>query len=302
VTSSFVAVDVGGTTIKAGLFRAGTLTNVRESPTNGGAGPTHLVGRIAAMVSDVVEIAGLRGSRAVGAGVVLPGVVDHASGVVVDAVNLGWSDVPIKRLLEDSLDVPVAVGHDVRAGAIAEARSGAGRGFDPLLFAAVGTGLGMAVIEQGCGIRDGGNRFTGEIGQLQLLAGGPTVESVVSAPGIAREFERRSGLPERSVDSAGVVGALQDGDAVAAEVWEDAVDQLALLLTSAVLVAGATRVVVGGGLSAAGLTLLGPLRTAMAAHCAFGRIASVEVAAYGRYAACVGAGILASEECEHDRA
>jgi glucokinase len=297
MTSSFVAVDVGGTTVKAGLFSAGTLTDVRESPTNGGAGPEHLVGRIAAIVSDVVELADLRGSPAVGAGVVLPGVVDHASGVVVESANLGWSDVPIKRLLEDSLDLPVEVGHDVRAGAIAEARSGAGRDYDPVLFAAVGTGLGIAVVEQGCATRAGGSRFTGEIGQLQVLAGGPTIESVVSAPGIARAFERRSGLPERSVDSVDVVAALHGGDAVAMEVWKDAVDQLALVLMSAVLVAGATRVVVGGGLAAAGLTLLDPLRTAMAAHSIFGRIASVEVAAYGRYAACVGAGILASEEC-----
>jgi hypothetical protein len=80
------------------------------------------------------------------AGVAVPGILDEAHGVVRYAANLGWRDVELRRLLSERLaGVPVALGHDVRTGGLAEGRLGAGAGTDRFFFVPLGTGIAGAI-------------------------------------------------------------------------------------------------------------------------------------------------------------
>ncbi|MGH8966485.1 MAG: ROK family protein, partial [Actinomycetes bacterium] len=119
-------VDVGGTTFKVGVLDdTGELTDPRQIPTPAPRSPDghEVLAAITAAIEDV------RADHAIGAvGVVVPGIVDEDTGTAVWSENLGWRDVPFRTQVEAAIGLPVAFGHDVRAGAIAEARLGAARG------------------------------------------------------------------------------------------------------------------------------------------------------------------------------
>ncbi|GAA4445503.1 hypothetical protein GCM10023170_024480 [Phytohabitans houttuyneae] len=141
-----VAVDVGGTQMKCALVgRGGVLRHRERHPT---AGRADLVGAILDVARGLAERARAEGCVPTAAGVVVPGVVDEARGVAVKAANLPLREVPLRDLLTDHLDLPAALGHDVRAGALAEARLGAGRHADNVLLdpdlVVVGGGLSRA--------------------------------------------------------------------------------------------------------------------------------------------------------------
>lgn len=112
-----LAVDVGGTTIKAAVVRAdGTLSTVATAPTPRGADAT--VAAVAALLATFpATVSGP-------VGVVVPGIVDETRGVGVLSANIGWYDAPLRDLLTDALGREVVLGHDVRSGALAEARWG----------------------------------------------------------------------------------------------------------------------------------------------------------------------------------
>src|SRR4051794_34881874 len=117
--SFVVAVDVGGTSIKAARVSAdGTLADARHAPTPVAAGPDAVVEAVREVIRSLAP-----GADAVG--VVVPGVVDVAAGVARYSTNLGWRDVPLARLVSDDTGLPVAVEHDVRAAGLAERRLGA---------------------------------------------------------------------------------------------------------------------------------------------------------------------------------
>jgi glucokinase len=120
------AVDLGGTRTKAALVDRELSVVVRlMEPTppdlalDVGGTVASVVSRLAALSSDV---------RVVGCGVVVPGVIDEATGVGVVSVNHGWRDLPIRSRVLEAVGVPTIVGHDVRAGLVAEARIGAATG------------------------------------------------------------------------------------------------------------------------------------------------------------------------------
>ena len=136
VSDVVAAVDVGGTRIKAALVTAAcdTLAAV-TTPT-----PKDIAADIGAVVhatvTDLLATAAHddRPARLVGCGVVVPGLVDEVRGVGVYSVNLGWRDLPIRDPVASVLGVPTVVGHDVRAGLLAETRLGAARGARHALF------------------------------------------------------------------------------------------------------------------------------------------------------------------------
>src|SRR5262249_3391963 len=159
--------------------------------------------------------------------------VDAWQGIAVYSANLGWRDVPLRRLLGDRLGgVPVALGHDVRTGGLAEGRIGAGRGADRFLFVALGTGIAGA-IGVGGGGEEGAHGSAGEIGHIVVRPGGAPcpcgqrgcLERYASAAAVSQAWARTSGDPE--ADAADCAKAVRSGDERAAGVWQEAVDALA---------------------------------------------------------------------------
>ncbi|MBM6405863.1 ROK family protein [Phycicoccus sp. CSK15P-2] len=279
-TAAVWGVDVGGTTTKALLLAPdGTVLDERRAPT---PSPDADGTRVA---SAVTELVGPDPGGAVG--VVVPGVVDESRGVAVWSANLGFRDAPLLRLLSGRIGAPVAFGQDVRAGALGETVDGAAADAPgPVVFLPVGTGVAAAVLLDGVPLVSGG--WAGEVGQL-VLTGGRRAGEVVEAVGSASALARRAGEP----DARRVAERVAAGDPVALELWQDAVDALAVAVAALVVSVAPALVVVGGGLAQAGSTLLDPLIGAVAALTPGLRQPRVVPAVHGDLAAARGAAVLA---------
>jgi glucokinase len=290
-----VAVDVGGTGIKAGLVtRDGAVQHRRREPTGADRGPEAVVATILRVAE---ELAGVAEVDAAAVGLVVPGVVDEAAGVAVWAANLGFHDVPLADRLADRLGLPAVVGHDVRAGGVAEARVGAGQGARHVLFAAIGTGIAAAQVIGGEAVA-GAHGAAGELGHVTIRPGGPAcacggrgcLEAVASAAAIGRRYAELAG---GQADAARVVAGVAAGDELAARVWREAIGALADGLVVGQALVDAEVIVIGGGLATAGDALLAPLRTAVKERLTFHRKPRLVPAALGDEAGCIGAGLRA---------
>ena len=289
-----VAIDVGGTGIKAGLVASdGGLHQQLREPTGADRGPDAVVATVLRIAGQLVETAG-DAARAVG--LVVPGVVDEPAGVAVTAANLGFQDLPLAARVGDRVGLPAVLGHDVRAGGVAEARLGAGRSAGHVLFAAIGTGIAAAQIVDGTAVT-GGHGAAGELGHVVVRPGGPAcgcggrgcLEAVASAAAIGRRYAALAGRP---ADASAVAAAAAAGDELAATVWRDAIDALADGLVIGQAIVDAEVIVIGGGLAEAGEALLAPLRAAVKQRLTFHRPPRLVRAALGDRAGCIGAGLL----------
>jgi glucokinase len=129
VTGWVAALDVGGTAMKGALVGPDGATRCPlRRPTPSPQGPDAVVDAVGGALGELLEGARRQRLEVAAAGVVVPGIVDEARGVAVFSANLGWRDLPLRALLEARTGLAVAFGHDVRAGALAEATLGAARG------------------------------------------------------------------------------------------------------------------------------------------------------------------------------
>ncbi|WP_433890157.1 ROK family protein [Streptomyces sp. CA-111067] len=296
-----IALDVGGTGMKAALIAAdGTLLHEARRATNRERGPEAVVSGILGFADDL-RAHGIRehGEPAAAAGVAVPGIVDAANGIAVYAANLRWTDVPLRALLSERLGgVPVALGHDVRTGGLAEGRIGAGNGTDRFLFVPLGTGIAGAIGIDGR-IEAGAHGYAGEIGHVVVRPDGPEcgcgqrgcMEALASAAAVSRAWAAASGDPE--ADAADCARAVEAGDPRAVAVWGDAIDALAAGLVTGITLLDPRVLIIGGGLAEAGDILFGPLRAAVEARITFQKLPLIVPAALGDTAGCLGAGLLA---------
>jgi glucokinase len=284
--ASVVGVDVGGTRIKGVRFSlSGDVLARSDVATPAGPGIAEAVASIAA---------GLRDGDTVAVGVVLPGIVDRASGVVRWSANLGWRDVPLRERLAVELGLPVVIEHDVTAAAIAEYDA---TGND-LLFVSLGTGIGAASIVDG-EVLQGASGLAGELGHVLVRSDGEAcpcgqvgcLEAYASAAAVARRYVAFGGPAQSS--AADVVAARDDP--LAALVWSDAVDALGTGLAAATLLLDPARIVLGGGLTAAGADLLDPVTQALAARLRWRPAPPLSISTLGLDAGVRGAALLARE-------
>lgn len=291
------ALDVGGTSMKGALVRT-DLRVVhqlrRATPRERGSEAV-----IEAMCDALAALAEAAGEPVAAAGVVVPGIVDERRGVAVLSTNLGWRNVPLAAVLAERLGRPVAFGHDVRAGAIAELALGAGQGKSDLLFLAIGTGVAGAFVVDGRPVVADG--YAGEIGHLLVAPNGDPctcgnrgcLETLASASALARRYSALSGV--EVTEAVEVERRLRAGDPVARRVWDDAVSALATAIAASITLLAPEVVVVGGGLSQAGDLLLQPLREQVAQRLTFQRVPRIVPATLGDQAGCLGAALLALE-------
>ena len=326
MTAVVAAVDVGGTRMKAALVdREGREVVTLTRPTPAALDvPGALVRAVAETVAALREAAadlsghvGPEGTagradptapedavgdtpEVVAAGVVVPGIVDDVRGVAVWASNLGWRDLPVTAPLSELLGMPVALGHDVRAGLRAEVAWGAAAGSRNVLFIPLGTGIAGALMLDGHVVAADG--WAGEIGHVVVEPEGlpcpcgqrGCLETVASAAAVARAYAARTaGRGGAPLDAEAVAGLVRAGDADAAAVWDHAVTALARSLVMMTTATGVDHILVGGGLAQSGETLLAPLREAVHASLTFQREPRIERARLGERAGCLGAACLA---------
>ncbi|WP_338671969.1 ROK family protein [Streptomyces sp. SCSIO 30461] len=298
-----IALDVGGTSMKAALVGPdGNLLHETRRPTGRDRGPDAVVGAVLGFADELRARGESRyGRPPLAVGLAVPGIIDAGQGIAVYAANLGWRDVPLRRLLAERLGgVPVALGHDVRAGGLAEGRLGAGRGSERFLFVPLGTGIAGA-IGIGDAIEAGANGCAGEIGHIVVRPGSGgalcgcgqrgCLETLASAAAVSRAWATAGGSP--GADAADCAKAVASGDPRAVQVWQEAVDALADGLVTAITLLDPGTLIIGGGLAEAGETLFSPLREAVRARITFQQPPAIVPAALGDSAGCLGAGLLA---------
>lgn len=295
-SSAVLAFDVGGTYIKAGVVDdSGKVLKFCRVPTPvDKAKPAEAVlDRIAALARDfTLELPQVR----IGAvGLIVPGIVDPATGTAVYSANLGWRDFPFAKETERRLGIPVAFGHDVSAAGDAELWVGGAKGFRDVVVVIIGTGIAAAVFCEGKRVTAGG--YAGEIGQALVPAasgnGTAVLESIASAAAITHRYAVRSG---NQVDgSREVLARARDGDATAKQVWNEALDALAFSIAQCVNIIGTEAFIIGGGLSQAGDELLAPLRHRVDNLLMFYRRPEILPAKLGQDAGFIGAALNARD-------
>ncbi|MGP4114140.1 ROK family protein [Streptomyces sp. 4N509B] len=284
-----IALDVGGTVTKGAVLREdGTVREPRRVPTGAARGPEAVVATVLDLAAELAE----RAPGAAALGLAVPGLVDAASGTAVFSANLGFRDLPLRALARRRLrGLPVALDNDVRAGALAEATRGAGRGGGDFLFVPIGTGIAAALVLGGRPYPGHGGD-SGELGHVAVRPGGRRcrcgrrgcLEAYASASALAR----LGGAPAPEV-----IARAAAGDARAGRAWETALDALAEALAGATLLLDPARIVLGGGLAEAGDALVVPLAERLAARLPFRAAPPLARAAFGELAALHGAGLLA---------
>ncbi|MEO3747481.1 ROK family protein [Plantactinospora sp. B5E13] len=292
-----LAIDVGGTTMKGSVVDGtGRLRHSLVVPSGVAEGidPVEAVRTLGRRLRDDALALG---ATPAGIGVVTPGIVDEAAGVVRYASNIRFRDVPLRALVGDDLGLPVAVGHDVRTAGVAEAVAGAGRGLDNFLLLPLGTGIAATVVVHGMPV-PGTTWSAGEVGHMPVHPGGEPcscgqrgcLEVYASAGGLAKRYVRLGGVS--GLDSRAIAAAYHT-DPLARSVWDDATEALGLALATLTLTLDPARIVLGGGLAQAGDQLFDPVRTALAGALAWRDAPELLPSAFGATAAQVGAAILA---------
>ncbi|MEU7929978.1 ROK family protein [Micromonospora echinofusca] len=298
-----VALDVGGTGMKCALVRGdGTVLHAERHPTDAGRGPDAVVDTVLGVAEGLAGKARADGLDPVAVGIAVPGVIDEVRGIAVWSANVGFRDVPLRDLAQDRLGLPTALGHDVRAGGLAEARLGAGRDAGHVLFVAIGTGIAAAHVVAGTAAT-GAHGAAGEIGHILVRPGGPPcgcgrpgcLEAVASASAIGRRYSALAGVPTSAAEVADRAAA---GEPLAADVWREAVEALADGLATGQALYDVETVVLGGGLARAGARLFDPLRAALHERMTFHREPRLVAAALGDEAGCLGAALLALDSLE----
>ncbi|PTX64443.1 MarR family transcriptional regulator [Melghirimyces profundicolus] len=214
-----------------------------------------------------------------GIGVGMHGLVDPVQGVSIYAPNLYLRDIPIGSMLEEEFGVPVEVENDVRALAMGESWFGQGQGIDDFVSVHVGTGVGAGIVFDGRLVH--GPSFTaGELGHITIDIHGPLcscgnygcLEAFAAAPAmVKRARERlRAGASSSFLDWIGdasdsltgeaIFEAARQGDAFAIKVLEETGRYLGIGLSNLVNLFNPRKIILSGGVVAAGAFVLGPLK------------------------------------------
>lgn len=264
-------VDIGGTTVKMGLFEeGGKLIDKWEIPTVTAEQGKAILPDVAASIKSSIQDHQLDPADVIGVGMGVPAPVT-ADGKVEKSANLGWIDKNVKEELESLTGMDVAVGNDANVAALGEMWKGGGAGTKDMVMVTLGTGVGGGIIVDGK-ILVGGHGAGGEIGHITVNQGEKEtcgcgrhgcLEQYASATGIARlarrklECEtRKTMLDPEDLSAKSVFDAVKAGDEVADEIAAEFGSCLGRALANLAVVADPSVYVIGGGVSKAGEILL----------------------------------------------
>ncbi|MGP0068036.1 MAG: ROK family protein [Isosphaeraceae bacterium] len=271
-----VGIEIGGTKLQLGIGRGqGDLVALERLHVDPSRHASGILDQICQAFPVLLHKADVDRSLVQAIGIGFGGPVDAELGVTQTSYQVaGWDDFPLAHWAVSHLEVPTVVVHnDSDTAGLAEARFGAGRGFSPLLYMNVGSGIGGALII-GDRIYRGFGQGAGEIGHLRVIdTSGPAarldeLELVASGWAIARAaqeharkilqegrgwivLDRASGDRSR-ITTLLVAEAAQAGDAEAISILTRAHEAIAFALVQAITLVAPRRIVMGGGVSLIG--------------------------------------------------
>ena len=277
------AVDIGATSVDVALTTLGSeLLAHKAEPADVRLGPRLVLGRIKEMVTELLEEQEARREEVLAVGVGVPGPVEQATGLLtVPPIMPGWDRYPIREVLLREYAAPVFVDNDVNVMVLGEHWGGVGKGMADMIFVKVGTGIGSGIII-GDRLHRGPQGCAGDLGHVMVDPNGPTctcgnrgcLESMAAAPAMVAEAERcaRRGdseimaavLKKRGELTTVDIGeAARRGDRCALDVIRTSGRLVGQTLASLVSVLNPSLIVIGGGVSHIGNTLLAEIRSAV---------------------------------------
>lgn len=285
-TRYIVGVDLGGTNIVAGAMTedGSEIHAVHSIPTKSESGDEGVAGRMVSLVEDVIaETQGATGAtRAdfIGVGVGAPGPLDRDHGIVLIAPNLGWNNFPLRQRMQDRLSLPTSLDNDANCATFGEWWQGAARGAKNVVGLTIGTGIGGGLILNGA-LYHGSSDMAGEVGHTTIDMNGRyckcgnygCLEAYASGPAIAtraREVLVREGMKSAirdmvhgrlpDITAQTVYEAAKGGDQLASEIVKDTGRYLGAGIANLLNIFNPDRVVIAGGVTAAGDALFLPLK------------------------------------------
>jgi glucokinase len=274
-----LGIDLGGTKILTAVATAeGQILSRDHSITPANEGPDAVVKSILKSTSHALNQAGITATDLSAVGVGAPGLSNPETGILFTSPNLpGWSNVPLRDIIEKKLGIKAFLINDANAAALGELYFGAGRGVRNLIYITVSTGIGGGIIIDGR-IYTGSAGMAGELGHMVIDDEGLKCncgnrgcwEMLVSGTALAREAKCRikegattsilgyAGGDVEKVNSEVVHEAAQSGDNLAIELIARSGYYLGVGLANLINIFNPELIVIGGGLSNIGDMLLKP--------------------------------------------
>lgn len=261
----FLAIEIGGTKLQLALGKAdGSLAALWRGSVVAAEGGEGIRRAISTAVPELLATAGVDRSQLRGIGVGFGGPTDDATQSVIKSHHIdGWNNFPLAAWLTELHQLPTVICNDADVACLGEALYGAGKGFSPVFYITVGTGIGGGLVIDG-EIYRGCGRGATEIGHL-IVRGEDILESFAAGWGIEARLSRDTRL--NGIRTAKELAVLaRAGNAAAREHIDTAVSTLAEAIQQMIKLLCPRRIVIGGGVSLMGDDLFfDPLRRLLAA-------------------------------------
>jgi len=280
---AFVGVDLGGTNLRAGIvdIERGIVLTSDTVPTLAREGPEAVMRRMGDLVKAAIASCRLGVEDIGGVGIGVPGVLDLDKGLTLFLPNLPgtWPNVPLGSTISEKVDLPVFLLNDARSITYGEWMFGAGRGVDTMACFTIGTGIGGGLVinrKLHLGIGGTGGElghqtidFNGPVcgcgnrGCLEAFASGPAmaglgikavIQGLTTSIGKLVDYDLNRITPEVICEAA------RQGDSIAKDIYVQAGTYIGIAVANILTTVGPRKVVIGGGVAAAGDLLLEPLR------------------------------------------
>ena len=308
-----IGIDVGGTNVKIALVdNKGKIIYSNSIPTRAEMGYEYTINNMKEAITELIKETKSDPKNIESIGFGFPGQIDYQKGIVRLAPNIpGWVNVPIAEIMEKEFGIPTRVDNDVRCAALGELNYGAGQGCDNLICITVGTGIGSGLVINGKLVR-GASNAAGEIGHIKLdMNGGPLcgcgdrgcLEAFASGPSIVAlaEEDIKGGKSTKYRELANpditpyiVSEAAKQGDPVAKRIFTIVGEYIGIGLASVVNLLNPEKIIIGGGVAAAGDLLLTPIKESLIKRAMPIAGSAVEIvpAQLGNSAGVIGASLL----------
>lgn len=275
--SLHIAVDIGGTQLRAACYTSNSLKPIKLARTATQDGSATALERLTDLIASIWP----ENEKVAAIGVAAPGPTDPYNGIIYAAPNIpGWVNVPLREHLEQRFKTPVALGNDANLAALGEWKFGAGQGHHHLIYMTVSTGIGGGVIVDDR-LLLGARGLATEMGHVTVVPDGPLcgcghrghLEAMASGLSLARWVEEElakgaeSSLPAGQPISAKMVSqAAKEGDKLARMALARSGTYIGQALASYLHIFNPSAVIIGGGVSRSGDLLMEPICAAMRAY------------------------------------
>ncbi|BBI35422.1 ROK family protein [Cohnella abietis] len=310
----YAGIDLGGTKLLVVLLNeAGEVLKKSETSTNAQEGPEAVIKRMIELLQNCMEPSYSLASI----GVATAGTLIAEEGIVAQASNLGWINIPLGKQLEQAFGVRVNIENDANAAAYGEWAVGAGKGTKNCVFITVSTGIGAGIVSSGQLIR-GRDSSAGELGHITIDWNGPRclcgnvgcLELYASGTAIARRAQQEAAeLPEKAalllekaggnpITSRHVAEAASEGEELSVRVLQEAGQALGAGLISAIHAINPEVIIIGGGAASIGPLLLDPMHQVIADRAIKSMAAGLRIVTplLGKEAGAIGAALLVAAD------